>query len=251
MAVFALLVERAAQSGEAVLPRQEHFTDDSNGQHQEIDLNTTAKVRTGNGKVSADITMSATDRISDIASGSFLALYTSTSTGHFDVNACPDKDGIGAGTYTFTTKHELNDVSGSANAQSAAGRSVDAPFRLINGDDAVLQRIEASLSLQADGRGPGTAGGPGPTAPFDWGATQQLQVVIPAKGGTSETGAAAAVTGTGGGQSGGALFLSQAMAQLFLEEVGKEAESSGGRASASTSSRATTRARSRRTRRSA
>ena len=224
MGLFALLVERAAQSGEAVLPRQEHFKEDSNGQHQEIDLNTLAKVRTGNGKVSADITMTATDRISDIASGSFVALYTSTSTGHFDVNACPDKDGIGAGTYTFTTKHELNDVSGSANAQSAAGRSVDAPFRLINSDDAVLQRIEASLSLKADGRGPGTAGGPGPTAPFDWGATQQLQVVIPAKGGVSETGAAAALTGSGGAQSGGAMFISQAMAQLFLEEVGKEAE---------------------------
>ena len=37
-----------------------------------------------------DIIMSATDRITDAASGSFVALYTSRSTGHFDVDACPD-----------------------------------------------------------------------------------------------------------------------------------------------------------------
>ncbi len=48
---------------------------------------------------------------------------------------------------------------------------------------------------------------------------------MPRGGGTSAgTGSAAAVTGSGGERASGALFISSAMAQLFLTEVGKEAE---------------------------
>ena len=224
MSLYVGLVERAAQSQTGTIPKQEHFEQTADGLRQVVDLSTTMTVATGGGRVSADITMSATDRIFDAASGSFVALYTSTASGHFDVNACPNENGVGAGTYTFETKHELNDVAGATSARSGAGRSVESPFTLYNGDDAHLLRIEANLALAADAHGPGSASGPGPTGPFDWGASQHLRVVMPASGGTTGSGAGAAVTGSGGERAGGALFLSSAMAQLFISQVGKAAE---------------------------
>lgn len=157
MGLLAGVVRRAAESETGTLPRQEHFTDDSGGLHQEIDLNTTLSVTLGGGRASVDLQMSATDRFTK-PDGTFVALYTSTSSGHFDVNACPDGGGIGEGTYSFKTKHELNDLTGSANAPSSAGRTTQGPFKLVNGDDAHLQRIEASLDSAADQGGPGAAG---------------------------------------------------------------------------------------------
>ena len=144
MGMFAGVIQRAGESGEGTLPRQESIDRTANGLRQQVDLGTTITVQTGGGHVTMDIIMTATDRISDAASGSFLALYTSRSTGHFDVNACPDESGVGEGTYTFETKHELNDVSGAQNAASGGGRSVDAPFRLIDGDEAHLVQIRSS-----------------------------------------------------------------------------------------------------------
>jgi hypothetical protein len=224
MTLYTQLVQRAADSSSGTLPRSEHFEQDEGGLHHRVDLSTTFNIQTGGGRVNAEIIMSATDNITNAATGSFVALYTSRSIGSFDVNACPDENGVAEGTYTFETKHELNDVSGAQNAQSAAGRSVDAPFRLIDGEDAHLVQIEASLDMDADGRGPGTSGGPGPTGPFDWGASQSAQIVMPRNGSTTTSGAGLQVTGTGGQAAGGAMFISSAMAQLFLKEVANEAE---------------------------
>jgi hypothetical protein len=224
MSLFTEAVQRAAENGSATLPRQERIDQTTGGLRQQVDLSTTFIVLTGGGKVSVDIIMSATDRISDAATGSFVALYTSTSNGHFDVDACPDESGVAAGTYTFETKHELNDVSTATASQAGGGRAVKAPFRLIDGDDAHLLEIQADLDLSAGARGPGTAGGPGPTAPFDWSAAQQVQIVMPAAGGSTWSGGSPTVTGSGGAGAGGAMFFSSAMAQLFIGQVGKEAE---------------------------
>ncbi|MEP7158682.1 MAG: hypothetical protein ABI797_04590, partial [Chloroflexota bacterium] len=109
-------------------------------------------------------------------------------------------------------------------ARSTAGRSVEAPFRLLDGEDAYLLLIEASLDMEAEGSGPGSPSGPGPTSPFDWGATQAVDLVMPVAGGTVGTGTGLTVTGTGGEAAGGAMFISSAMAQLFLQQVGKEAQ---------------------------
>jgi hypothetical protein len=223
MQLFAGLVRLAGTNGEGTLPRQEHFTDDSGGFHQEVDLHSTISLKSGGGRVSGDIGLSATDRISK-ADGTFVALYTSSANGHFDVNACPDGGGTGEGSYSFETKHELNDVGGASNVQSGAGRSVTGPFQLHNGDDATLQSISASLDLSADAKGPGSPAGPGPTAPFDGTAAQKVEIVMPTAGGTTVSGPPATVTGTGGAAASGSLFVSQALAQLFLAEVGKEAE---------------------------
>jgi hypothetical protein len=223
LGLLTTVIQRAAESGAGTLPRQESKDQTDDGLRQQVDLNTTISFQTGQGRVVADVTMAATDRISD-TTGSFVGLYTSRSTGHFDVSACPNAQGIAEGTYTFETKHELNDVSGAANRQSGAGRSVSAPFKLVNGPDAKLVRIEANLDLKADARGPGTPGGPGQTGPFDWAAGQQVGIVIPASGGSQWSGGRPQITGTGGEQAGGATFITAAMAALFMGEVGKEAE---------------------------
>jgi hypothetical protein len=224
MSMFAQVVQQAGTDGSGTLPRQESFDQTSNGLRQQVDLGTTITVQTGGGRVTMEIIMTATDRISNAADGTFVALYTSRSTGHFDVNACPDDGGVGEGTYTFETTHELNDVSGASAARSGGGRSVEAPFRLINGEDARLVQIEATLDMEADARGPGTATGPGPTEAFDWGATQTVNVVMPANGSTTATGEAISVTGSGGVGAGGAMAITSAIAQLFLAEVGREAQ---------------------------
>ncbi len=128
LGLYTGLVERAAESQSGSIPKEEHFDQTADGLRQQVDLQTNMTIQTGGGRVNADITMSATDRISK-PDGTFVALYTSTAHGHFDVNACPDRSGIGAGTYTFETKHELNDVSGASNSRSGAGRSVEAPIQ--------------------------------------------------------------------------------------------------------------------------
>lgn len=219
------LVKRAGESRNGTLPHQTTREQIADGLRQSVDVNMTVTVATGGGRVRVEIAMSATDRIFDAATGSFVALYTSTSTGSFDVDACPDRQGVAHGTYSFATKHELNDVAAGAATRSAAARSVEAPFTLINGDDAHLQRIEAELDLKADARGPGSQSGGASTGAFDWAASQLVRVVMPAGGATTVSGpAAATVTGSGGERSRGAMLLTSSIAQLFIGQVGKEAE---------------------------
>jgi hypothetical protein len=225
MSLFSELVHRAGQSGSGVISRAEPHEVVADGLRQQVDVTTTMAMRTGGGTVHAEIKLTATDRIFNATDGSFVALYTSTSSGQFDVAGCPDPAGNAEGNYSFQTKHELNDVSASAAARSSGARSVEAPFVLVNGPDAHLKQIEATLDLKADANGPGSPGGPGPTGPFDWAASQVLQIVMPARGGiTAGAGQGATVTGAGGGAAGGAMLLTSAMAQLFIGQVAKEAE---------------------------
>ena len=214
MTMLAGVVQQAATSQNGTLPRQESYDRTENGIRQQVDLGTSIVIQTGGGRVSADVIMNATDRISNAASGSFIALYTSRSSGHFDVSACPDDQGVAEGTYTFESKHEMSDVSTATAALSGANRAVEAPFRLIDGDDAHLLRIEAALDLTADAHGNG----------YDWSAAQQVQIGMPVAGTTTATGLGYTVTGTGGEHASGTMFFSSAMAQLFMKEVGKEAE---------------------------
>lgn len=225
MSLATELVKRAADNQSGTWSKQESVPEQTiDGLTHKVDLGTSFPIRTGDGRVTADLILTATDRITDAATGSFVALYTSRTTAHFDVSACPDENGIAEGTYTFETTQELNDVSTTSASRSGANRAVESPFRLINGDHAHLQHIEATLDLSADGFGPGSPTGPGPTAPFDWDAAQVVQIVMPVSGATTVTGISATVTGTGGERASGAMLLSSAMAQLFMGEVGKKAE---------------------------
>ena len=172
-------------------------------------------ITSGGGKISFEVQMSATDNIFNATDGSFVALYTSTSDGKFDVNACPEEGGVARGTYTFQTKHAMNDVSGAANSRSGGSRAVDAPFTLYNGDDAHLLRIETTLDMKADAH----------SDAVDWTATQTLPIVMSPSGATtSQGGSGLSAQGTGAERSAGSMFVSSAMAQLLLAQIGRETE---------------------------
>lgn len=223
MSMYADLVSRAGDSGSSSLTQNEpHDETDAAGNHQHVTLHMVMSVVTGGGKVSAEINMSATDRITG-PDGNLVGTYTSSANGHFDVNACPDDNGIAEGKYSFAASHAMGDTG---QAPAKADRGVSAPFKLVDDETAHLVRIEADMSLAADASGPGTAAGPGPTSAFDWQASDSLHVTMPARGGSpfDFTGMAPTVTGTGGQGASGSLFISAAMAQLFLAEVGKKAQ---------------------------
>ncbi len=225
LGVAALGVGLADQTINGSVPRSDHSESISNGLRQVVDLNMTWFINSGGGKIMFEIQMSATDNISNATDGSFVALYTSTSDGKFDVNACPEEGGIARGTYSFQTKHEMNDVSGAANAPSGGGRAVDAPFTLYDGDDAHLLRLETTFDMAADAHGPG-GGGSGSANAFDWTATQTLPIVMTPGGPTTSTGGSGlSGQGTGAERAAGSMFNSSAMAQIVLAQISKETES--------------------------
>lgn len=223
MSIYADLVANAGQAGSGSISRDEpHDETDAAGNHQHVTLHMVMSVVTGGGKVSAEINMSATDRITG-SDGHLIGTYTSSANGHFEVDACPDDNGNAKGKYSFATSHAMGDTG---QAPAKADRGVSAPFTLVDDETAHLTRIEADMSLAADASGPGTAAGPGPTSAFDWQASDHLQISMPARGGSpiDFTGSAPTVTGTGGTGASGSLLVSAAMAQLFLAEVGKKAQ---------------------------
>ena len=224
LGIAASAIKLADQSINGSVPRTDHSENVSNGLRQVVDLHMTWVINSGGGKISFEIRMSATDNIFNATSGSFVALYTSTSNGRFDVNACPEEGGVARGTYSFQTKHEMNDVSGAANARSGAGRAVDAPFTLYDGDDAHLLRMETTLDMAADAHGPG-ASGSGSTDAFDWTASQTVPIVMTPGGQTTSSGGSdLRAQGTGAERAAGSMFNSSTMAQLVLGQVGKETE---------------------------
>ena len=217
-------IQLADQTITGSVPSSDHSESTSNGLRQVVDLNMTWVINSGGGKISFEVQMSATDNIFNATSGSFVALYTSTSDGKFDVNACPEEGGIARGSYKFQTKHEMNDVSGAANARSGAARAVDAPFTLYDGDDAHLLRIETTLNMAADAHAP-TGSGSGSADAYDWSATQTLPIVMTPGGSTTSSGGSGLTAqGTGAERSAGSMFNSSTMAQLLMAQIGRETE---------------------------
>jgi len=215
LAIATSAIGLADQTTDGTIPRSDHFENTSNGFRQVVDVNMTWVIHSGGGKFSFEVQLSVTDNIFNATDGSFVALYTSTSDGKFDVNACPEEGGLAAGTYTFQTKHEMNDVSGAANSRSGAARAVDAPFNLYDGDDAHLMRIETTLDMSADAH----------SDSVDWSATQTLPIVMSPGGATTSTGGSGLTAqGTGAERSAGSMFNSSTMAQLLMAQIGKETE---------------------------
>ena len=223
MSMLTGIVQSAAEGGSWTLPRQETIEQTIDGLRHQVELHQTLSTTTGGGRVTVDISLAATDRVF-AADGSFVALYTSTTEGHFEVDACPTADAIAAGTYRFTTRHELNEVGGAANVRSTGGRTANAPFRLVNGEDAHLVEIQADMALEAEASGPGSPSGPGPASAFDWTASQSMGIVMPAGGSTTVTVGSATASGPGSERASGAMLLTAGMAQMFFGQVAREAE---------------------------
>ena len=88
--------------------------------------------------------------MSDPTTGSPIARRTSTGTGHFEINGCPDSQGVSPGTYTLLNQEEVTGAGGTSNGGAS---TTNATFRVLNGDDAHLIETDAQITTAAGAHG--------------------------------------------------------------------------------------------------
>ncbi len=159
--------------------RQEPHDSDLGTQTEHLVLTEKITFGAGQGRVVFDVVMTSAATISDKATHAEAARRTSTSTGHFEVDACPDAQGVGAGRYTLSNKEEVSRPQGPSNGGAS---STEATFRLIDGDDAHLVRTEVEAALAAGAHGAHVSGDGSLGDPFDWGVGASYPITIPAHG---------------------------------------------------------------------
>jgi hypothetical protein len=99
------------------------------------------------GHVVADVQVSATTTRTDAASGAAVDKKTSLATAHFDINTCPDPNGIATGTLKVWMQAETTRPGD----WSAGGVSeTEGPIRLVDGEDAHLVRTDMDLKMSSD-----------------------------------------------------------------------------------------------------
>lgn len=188
---------------------------------ERINLKTTLTLETGGGRIAGQVELVTTTQATSVSSGGRVGSLLGTARGELDVNACPDAGGIAEGSIALAWQEELTPASG-ASAGSAA--SFEAPIRMVDGDDAQLIETQLDLGFSKGAHGPGTPGGD-PGAPFDWGVTGSMSVVIPAAGGASTiSGLAYEDSGASDAQVGGAVTFSMIQAALIVFGVADQAE---------------------------
>lgn len=221
LAIMTLLVERADETSEGRVDRTETYREEpAAGYEEKIDIRHQMSVRTGQGHVTGTVQIGSTDVLSK--DGTAVATLIGSGHGEFELNACPDEGGIAAGTYQLTWTEELT-RNGSTGAGTAY--SVSAPFRLVVGDDARIQRIESTQSYAKGSHGPGTPGGT-PSGPFDWGVTATIPVTYSRDGARSADYAAESHQSNNATDSQIVGVLSgNAMVDYFLLDMAKNAES--------------------------
>jgi hypothetical protein len=154
------------------------------GLTETINIRTRVRIAAAAGKVVMDLDIDSVDSIRDQGSNRELKRLEGHAHGHIDVNACPDQDGVSPGSYELSLKEDLVQPGSTA---AGDAKDITAPFRLIDGDDAHLVRIEGNLGITEHAHGPGTAGSD-PASAFDWNVNATIPEVI---------GAGGAVTGGG------------------------------------------------------
>jgi hypothetical protein len=75
-----------------------------------------------------------------------VARRTSTGNSHFEVNACPDANGVGEGMYRIVNE-EL--VTRPGSLQNGGASTTDATFKLKDGDDARLIQTEVQAAVSS------------------------------------------------------------------------------------------------------
>jgi len=169
----------AAQFQQATQQKTETHDSQTGGQIEHLVLTERVTFGAGQGRVVFDVVITSTAVITDMATGAEVARRISTDNGHFEVNACPDAQGIGEGKYTLVDQEEVSRPGGVSNGGSG---STQATFRVLNGDDAHLIEtgVEAAVAAGAHGTHVSADGATGD--PFDWGAQATYAVTIPASG---------------------------------------------------------------------
>jgi hypothetical protein len=206
---------------ESLPPRNETHDGTVGNLKEHLVLSEQVSISAGQGRLAFDVTLSSSSDMTDAASGAAVAHRTTMDTGHFDVNACPDVQGIAEGKYTLVDREDVSNAGGVSNGGTA---STEATFRLVDGSDAhlVQTQVEANINAAAHGARPSTDGSAG--APFDWNAGASYPMTIPAAGSVGY-GTVTNLTSSDGTtahlQSLGSLV---AMAANYLAEAARQAE---------------------------
>ena len=210
------------QSGtETPIDRTETYTPQPHdGTKESVTITTKVTVSVGGGKVSMDLDITSVDTLTDQASGKQVAQLQGTAHGHIDVNACPDGNGVAPGSYQLTLHEELNRAG-----QPGAGsnKDVKAPFRLIDGDDAHLVRIEDELQVDKHANGPGTSGGD-PAGPFDWSVSATIPESIAPSGAVTLNGGTWKSDGNATQPQIDGTVNGRRSAESYLQQIAKETE---------------------------
>jgi hypothetical protein len=216
---IANLAGRSADArGGAPIDHTETYTPaPHDGVSEKVTIRTRVRVTAGGGRVALDIDINSVDTISDTATGQEISRLEGNAHGHLDVNGCPDIDGVAEGSYELSLQEELV-KPGSSGAGDV--KVVKAPFRLIDGDDAHLTRIEGNLDITAHAHGPGAAGGD----PFDWTVGATVSETIPVSGGTTAGAPAIQTNGDPTQAQVDKTVGGRRSAEDYLKVLGKETE---------------------------
>lgn len=201
--------------------RQETHDSDLGAQTEHLVLTEKITYGAGQGRVVFDVVITSASTISDKGTNAEAARRASTSTGHFEVDACPDAQGIGAGRYTLSSKEEISRPRGPSNGGTS---STEATFRLIDGDDAHLIRTEVEAALTAGAHGTHISGDGSVGDPFDWGVGATYPITIPAHGSATYGQVRNPTWHDATPENFKALSWLLVMADHYLAEAGKAAE---------------------------
>lgn len=99
------------------------------------------------GHALADVQVSVATTRTNAATGEVIDHKTNLATAHFDINTCPDVNGIAAGNVKVWVQAQTSRPSGpSSGGVSETGGAI----RLVDGDDAHLVRTEMDIRLSGD-----------------------------------------------------------------------------------------------------
>ncbi len=158
---------------------ENHDTNLDGGLKEQLTLTQRLTLGQGRGRIVFDVVMTSAAVITKAATGEEVARRISTGNGHFEVNACPDANGVGEGKYRIVNQELVTRPDG---MQNGGASTTEATFKVIDGEDAHLIQTEVQAAVSSGVHGTSAPADGTPGAPIDWNAQANFTVVIPASG---------------------------------------------------------------------
>jgi hypothetical protein len=185
--------------------------------HERLVLTEKITIGAGQGRLVFEVVLTSTAVMTNRATGAEVARRFSSDTGRFEVNACPNAQGVAEGHYTIV---DQADVTTPGQASDGWVASTVATFRILNGEDAHLIQTEVEVGVAAGAHG--TRAGTGEA--FDWDASGAYSIVLPARGATEYRDVTDHTSRNATPANTAQLGSLVAMANHYLAEAAKEAE---------------------------
>ena len=185
--------------------------------HERLVLTEKITIGGGQGRLVFEVVLTSTAVMTNKATGVEVARRFSSDTGRFEVNACPDAQGVAEGQYTIV---DQADVTTPGQASDGWVASTVATFRIINGDDAHLIQTEVEVGVAAGAHGARAGTGEA----FDWDASGAYSMVLPARGATEYRDVTDHTSRNATPANTAQLGSLVAMANHYLAQADKEAE---------------------------